>query len=269
MSGVADIVQVFYPEVMRRDVMRTTLQEVGAAVQPTAGLLDAARNLLKQAESKVGVQSVPVAEELSARGSDGNSRISFAQLAQQFTAPGESGKIIQLTGSRTLMMAWAGQICGEQGWCGVVGMPDFGWAAAAHLGIPLHRSLVVPQPHALDVQVISTLLEGCDVVLIACEIPTQFQRRLAAKARAYRCHLLTENSWQQPHHRFEVVSGTYPDSSESLGMIELALAGVQGKHYFQVGRKGVFAVTAAKSRVSPPKRTKIKNRIGSRQVRYA
>lgn len=205
--------------------------------------LAAARNLLKQAEEKVGVkQAAPFGRGASRSGeSAASGGADFFELIHRLTPAGESGKVVQLEGSRTMLMAWAGQISQAQGWCGVVGMPGFGWAQAAHMGMALERSLVVADTQLLADQVVSTLLEGCDVVLLGEQLGVGAQRRLAAKARSSRCHILTETAWHQPHYRVRAAARMVATEQESLGVIELTLAMMQQRYQIRVGSQGVLA----------------------------
>ena len=79
------------------------------------------------------------------------------------------------------------------GWCGVVGVPDLGVAAAVGLGVPADRLVLVPHPGAAWEQVCGTLLPGVSALLLRAPapVPPRVAARVAAKARAARCTLIT------------------------------------------------------------------------------
>jgi hypothetical protein len=70
-------------------------------------------------------------------------------------------------------------------WCAVVGMPQLGVLAAAQAGLDVGRLLLVPDPGPRWPQVVATLLEGCELVLLRppSRPSAHVTRRLVAHAR--------------------------------------------------------------------------------------
>ncbi|MFA1550941.1 hypothetical protein [Actinomadura chokoriensis] len=80
---------------------------------------------------------------------------------------------------------------GAGGWCGVVGVPDFGVAAAAGMGAAPERMLLVDDPGDRWPDVVAALAEAVDLVLLCPpERPgAATVRRLSALARKHGCVL--------------------------------------------------------------------------------
>ncbi|WP_243725828.1 hypothetical protein [Actinomadura rubrisoli] len=80
---------------------------------------------------------------------------------------------------------------GTGGWCGVVGLPDFGVAAAAGMGAAPERLLLVDEPGERWPDVVAALVEAVDLVLLRLpERPgAAAVRRLSALARKHGCVL--------------------------------------------------------------------------------
>lgn len=76
---------------------------------------------------------------------------------------------------------------GAGGWCGVVGLPDFGVAAAAGMGAAPERLLLVDDPGERWPDVVAALCEAVDLILLAPpERPgSAAVRRLSALARKH------------------------------------------------------------------------------------
>jgi hypothetical protein len=77
-------------------------------------------------------------------------------------------------------------------WCAVVGLPSVGLVAASELGLSLDRLVVVPSLSSRPARVVASLLEGCEIVLVAgWRYPNLGEtRRLVAVARERRSILL-------------------------------------------------------------------------------
>ncbi|GAA0580111.1 hypothetical protein [Actinomadura livida] len=80
---------------------------------------------------------------------------------------------------------------GTGGWCGVVGLPEFGVAAAAGMGAAPERLLLVDEPGERWPDVVAALCEAVDLVLLCPpERPgAAAVRRLSALARKHGCVL--------------------------------------------------------------------------------
>lgn len=90
-----------------------------------------------------------------------------------------------IEGSTSLCLAMAVGASQEGGWCAAVGMPQLGMQAAAGLGIDLERLAVVPDPGRHWLEVVATLADAVEVILLAPEASARDAdlRRLAARLR--------------------------------------------------------------------------------------
>ncbi|HLS26263.1 MAG TPA: hypothetical protein VK063_10360 [Beutenbergiaceae bacterium] len=111
------------------------------------------------------------------------------------------GTIAEVRGSTSVLLALAEAAAGEERWCVLVGMPDVGWAAAAAVGLDLHRVVAVPQPGPEAAEVLGALVDGFDVVLVGpCpQLRPAARRSLGARLRQRGAVLLTDQSWPGAH----------------------------------------------------------------------
>src|SRR5581483_6797781 len=72
-------------------------------------------------------------------------------------------------------------------WCAVVGLPQLGVAAAADAGLNPDRMLLIPEPGPNWPQVVASLLDGCELVLLGppARLPAPARRRLEATVRRF------------------------------------------------------------------------------------
>lgn len=88
-------------------------------------------------------------------------------------------------GSTSLCLAMAAGASQDGSWCAAVGMPRLGMQAASSLGIDLDRLAVVPDPGSHWLDVVATLADAVDVILLSPSAPARDSdlRRLAARMR--------------------------------------------------------------------------------------
>ncbi|MFG2000741.1 hypothetical protein ACGFNU_16515 [Spirillospora sp. NPDC048911] len=104
---------------------------------------------------------------------------------------------------------------GTGGWCAVVGMPEFGVAAAVGMGAAPERLLLVDEPDGRWPDVVAALIEAVDLVLVRPpERPgTAAVRRLTALARKHGCVLtVTGHDWPGTAVRLRI------DQAEWIGL---------------------------------------------------
>ncbi|GAA2459418.1 hypothetical protein GCM10010191_94580 [Actinomadura vinacea] len=105
------------------------------------------------------------------------------------------GSIVGLDGpgAASLGLALVAGVSGAdaEGWCGVVGLPDFGVVAAVGMGAAPERLLLVDEPGERWPDVVAALVEAVDLVLVRTpEVPSSTAvRRLSALARKHGCVL--------------------------------------------------------------------------------
>ncbi|GAB2459140.1 hypothetical protein GCM10027062_43740 [Nocardioides hungaricus] len=88
-------------------------------------------------------------------------------------------------GATTLALALLAGPSKAGGWCGVVGVDDFGAEAAAALGVDLDRTVLVPDPGDRWLEVTAALVDVVTAVLVRPRgrVPGQVAERLAARLR--------------------------------------------------------------------------------------
>lgn len=93
-------------------------------------------------------------------------------------------------------------------WCAAAGIAEFGVVAAADAGLDPARLLLVPELGPNWPQVVASLLDGCDLVLLRPpDRPSaQVRRRLEAAVRRYGAVLLVAGAWEGAQVRLRVTS---------------------------------------------------------------
>ncbi|SEP91236.1 hypothetical protein SAMN05216188_101886 [Lentzea xinjiangensis] len=105
------------------------------------------------------------------------------------------GSTVSVGGSTSLLLALLADATADGCWAAVVGLPQVGVLAAAELGVSVRRLALVPHPGADPGPVIAALLDGIDLVAVACPLPPSLARRLTARARQRRAVLIAFGSW--------------------------------------------------------------------------
>ncbi len=117
-----------------------------------------------------------------------------------------------------LCLALAAGAAADGAWCAVVGVPSFGVQAAADVGLDPGRLLLVPEPGRGWPQVVASLLDGFDIVLL--RLPDQpsagLRHKLEAAARRYGSVL--------------VVAGDWPGAQARLAVTDAQWAGIGAGH---------------------------------------
>src|SRR5262249_28977800 len=95
------------------------------------------------------------------------------------------GSVIATGAWGLLCLALAAAASGAGAWCAIAGLPALGVAAAAGAGLDPDRLLLVPDPGAGWPQVVATLLDGCDLILLRPPSPPSaaVARKLESVAR--------------------------------------------------------------------------------------
>lgn len=110
----------------------------------------------------------------------------------------KAGAAYAVSGSLTLAMLLLAGPSAAGGWCGVVGVPEFGVEAAAGLGVDLDRLVLVPDPGAHWLAVTAQLAEVLPVVLVrppsAGAAPAE-AARLSSRLRQRGSTLLVAGAW--------------------------------------------------------------------------
>ena len=81
------------------------------------------------------------------------------------------GSVVTVAEFGLLALALAAGASADGAWCGIAGVPEAGVLAAAALGLDTERTLLVPDPGRAWPQVVASLLDGCELVLLRRKIP--------------------------------------------------------------------------------------------------
>lgn len=115
-------------------------------------------------------------------------------------------------GSTSLCLALAAGASRAGSWCAAVGMPQLGVQAAAGLGIDLERFAVVPDPGSHWLEVVGTLADAVDVILLTPPdaVRDTDVRRLAARLRLRGSTLVVHaNRWSGLEARLTVTDSQW------------------------------------------------------------
>lgn len=120
-----------------------------------------------------------------------------------------------------LSLALAAEAVSEGAWCAIVGVPTVGVRAAAEAGLDPHRMLLVAKPGPSWAQVVASLLDGFDIVLLRPpEQPSaQLRRKLEAAARRYGSVLLVAGDWPGAQSRLLVTDAEWTGIGAGHGRV--------------------------------------------------
>ena len=114
--------------------------------------------------------------------------------------------------SATLTMALLAGASRSGSWCGIVGIPGFGAEAAAGLGIDLSRIVLIPEPGRHWLNVVATLVDVLDLVVVrpstrAYDAET---RRMAARVRERGAVLIVQSrEWSGCELKFAITASRW------------------------------------------------------------
>lgn len=131
------------------------------------------------------------------------------------------GQVVEVDGAGALALSLLAEASAAGSWCGVVGMPECGVVAAAGMGCDLERLLLVDEPKERWVDVVATLLEAVDVVLVRPPVrpPSGVVRRLAALARRSGACLVVAGGWEGSMVRLRVASALWTGVGHGHGHV--------------------------------------------------
>jgi hypothetical protein len=116
------------------------------------------------------------------------------------------GSVVTTEGWGLLSLALAAGAAAEGAWCAVTGVPSAGVRAAADVGLDPGRLVLIPDPGQGWPQVVASLLDGFDIVLLHPpeQPPARLRRKLEAAARRYGSVLLVAGDWPGAQARLAV-----------------------------------------------------------------
>jgi hypothetical protein len=118
------------------------------------------------------------------------------------------GSVVAVGRWGLLCLALSAAASAEGAWCAAIGLPWLGVAAAAGVGLDPGRLLLIAEPGPRWPQVVATLLDGCELVLLQPPSPpaAQTRRRIEATARRHGSVLMVAGDWEGAHVRLSVAS---------------------------------------------------------------
>ncbi|MGV8885153.1 MAG: hypothetical protein ACOH1T_06135 [Microbacteriaceae bacterium] len=142
------------------------------------------------------------------------------------------GSVYSVAGSGTLLMALLAEPSKAGGWCGVVGVPEFGVEAAQRFGIDLERLVLVPKPGDQWMSVTAAIADAMSIIVM--RPPKRASdgaiTRLAARLRQRGSAL--------------IVLGTWPQSEAMLTLSHSDWSGIGDGHGHLKARQATLTVTS-------------------------
>src|SRR5438105_3377794 len=138
------------------------------------------------------------------------------------------GSVVAAAGFGLLCLALVAGASADGAWCGIAGIPEAGVLAAAGLGLDAERTLLVPDPGPGWPQVVASLLDGCELVLLRPPVPAsaQVRRHLDATLRRGRGVLLVTGDWPGAQVRLRVVARRWTGLGDGHGLLRACRAEV-------------------------------------------
>ncbi|WP_460309050.1 hypothetical protein [Actinocorallia aurea] len=131
------------------------------------------------------------------------------------------GTVVTVGRSAALGTALVAGAARGQEFAAVVGMPEFGVAAAVGMGADPDRLLLVDAPGERWVEVVAALVEGVRLVLVrppARPAPA-LARRLVALARKHGCALVAAGEWEGAQVRLTVSDASWEGLGQGHGRL--------------------------------------------------
>jgi hypothetical protein len=188
-----------------------TLRAPGPRVVPPSGIPEASGiPELSGAGVRPALPVLPALRELLPRGA----------LAR--------GSVVATAEFGLLCLALAAGASADGAWCGIAGIPEAGVLAATGLGLDTERTLLVPDPGTAWPQVVASLLDGCELVLVRppATVPAQVRQRLEATLRRGRGVLLVAGDWPGAQVRLRVVNQRWTGLGDGHGRLRACCAEV-------------------------------------------
>jgi hypothetical protein len=138
------------------------------------------------------------------------------------------GSVVAVAEFGLLCLALAAGASADGAWCGIAGVPEAGVLAAAGLGLDPERTLLVPDPGDAWPQVVASLLDGCELVLLRppAPAPAQVRQRLEATLRRRHGVLLVTGDWPGAQVRLRVITQGWTGLGDGHGRLRACCAEV-------------------------------------------
>ncbi len=150
-------------------------------------------------------------------------------LAELLPAGGLArGSVVAVDRSGLLCLALVAGVSAAGAWCGVAGVPDLGVVAAAGLGAAPARLMLVPDPGPGWPQVVASMLEACEVVVVRPPARPQAEarRRLEGVLRRGGGVLVVTGEWEGAPVRLRVTRRSWAGIGDGYGSLRACRAEV-------------------------------------------
>lgn len=131
------------------------------------------------------------------------------------------GTVVTVERLGLLCLALVAEASAAGAWCGVAGLPDLGVVAAAGVGAAPARLMLVPDPGPNWPQVVASMLEACEVVVVRPPAPPagQARRRLEAVLRRGGGVLVVAGEWEGAPVRLRVTQRSWAGIGDGYGSL--------------------------------------------------
>jgi hypothetical protein len=138
------------------------------------------------------------------------------------------GSVMAVPDSGLLSLAVVAGASADGAWCAIAGMPEAGLVAGAGLGLDLERTLLVPDLGTNWPQVVASLLDGCELVLVRppSRGSAQVRQRLEAALRRARGVLVVAGDWPGAQVRLRVTAQGWTGLGDGFGRLRACCAEV-------------------------------------------
>jgi hypothetical protein len=148
------------------------------------------------------------------------------------------GSVVTVPEVGLLLLALAAGASAEGAWCGLAGVPEAGVLAAADLGLCPERTLLTPRLGQHWPQVVTSLADGCEIVIVRppTAAPAQLRRRMEATLRRCGGVLLVAGDWPGAHLQLRVLRREWSGLGDGRGRLRACRAEVGGYGRGAAGR---------------------------------
>jgi hypothetical protein len=131
------------------------------------------------------------------------------------------GSVLAVEQPGLLGLALLAEASAAGSWCGVAGVPTLGVIAAAGMGAEPTRLMLVPEPGPSWPQVVASMLEACEVVLVRLPEPPsgQVRRRLEGTLRRSGGVLIAAGAWDGAPVRLRVTRRSWTGIGDGYGRL--------------------------------------------------
>lgn len=181
-------------------------------------------------------------DRLQGRSVNGATIPTHAALAELLPGRGlRAGSSYTIGSSMSLVSALLHSPTRDGSWCAVVGMPEFGAEAAAHLGVELSRVVLVPEPGPRWLAITAALAEVMTLVVLRPpgRAKDTDMARLSARLRDRDAVLAVQGRWPQTDALIDVEDARWTGLGDGYGILaERELTVTVSSRRFPAPRRG-------------------------------